>query len=81
MCTHNIWFEQNYEKSQKKKSTENCHFYSHEKSLYIAWACFRYVIALGSNLSRSTCETSQCLLVGAHTWFSLGSPVFAPPND
>ena len=25
----------------KKKSTENCHFYSHEKSLYIAWACFR----------------------------------------
>ena len=25
----------------KKKSTENCHFYSREKSLYIAWACFR----------------------------------------
>ena len=23
-----------------KKSTENCLFYSHEKSLYIAWACF-----------------------------------------
>ena len=26
----------------KKKSTENCHFYSREKSLYIAWACFCY---------------------------------------
>ena len=25
----------------KKNSTENCHFYSLEKSLYIAWACFR----------------------------------------
>ena len=27
----------------KKKSSENCNFYSHEKSLYIAWACFRNV--------------------------------------
>ena len=26
-----------------KKSTENCHFYSHEKLLNIAWACFRNV--------------------------------------
>ena len=26
---------------KKKKSTENCHFYSREKSLYIVWACFR----------------------------------------
>ena len=26
---------------KKKKSTENCHFYSREKSLYVAWACFR----------------------------------------
>ena len=25
-------------------STENCHFYSREKSMYIAWACFRNVI-------------------------------------
>ena len=24
-----------------KKSTENFHFYSREKSLYVAWACFR----------------------------------------
>ena len=28
-------------KKGKKKSTENCYFYSHGKSLYIAWACFR----------------------------------------
>ena len=40
MCTHNICFEQKYENS-KKISTENCHFYSREKSLYIVWACFR----------------------------------------
>ena len=24
----------------KKSSTENCHFYSSEKSLHVAWACF-----------------------------------------
>ena len=38
--THNICFEQEYENS-KNKSTENCHFYRREKSLYIAWACLR----------------------------------------
>ena len=27
-----------------KKSTENGHFYSREKLLYIAWACFRNFI-------------------------------------
>ena len=38
MCTNNICFEQKYENS-KKKSTENCHFYSCENSLYfVAWA-------------------------------------------
>ena len=40
MCTHDLCFEQKYENS-KKKSTENCHFYSHEKPLYVAWVCFR----------------------------------------
>ena len=25
----------------KQKSTENCHFYSREKSLYVPWVCFR----------------------------------------
>ena len=29
---------------EKKNSTENCHFYSREKSLYIVWACFRNVL-------------------------------------
>ena len=28
-----------------EQSTENCHFYSREKSLYIAWACFRYAMS------------------------------------
>ena len=41
-CTHNLCFEQKSEKV--KNSTENCHFYSREKSLYIAWACFRNVL-------------------------------------
>ena len=40
MSTHNLCFEQEYEKS-KKKSNENCHFYS--QLLFIAWACFRNV--------------------------------------
>ena len=39
-CTHNLCFEQKYENNQNI-STENCHFYSREKSLYVAWACFR----------------------------------------
>ena len=33
-------FEQKYENSQNNL-TESCHFFSREKSLYIAWACFR----------------------------------------
>ena len=40
MCTHNLCFERKYENSQKN-STENFHFYCSEKSLYVAWACFR----------------------------------------
>ena len=40
-CTHNLCFEQKYENSKKKKSTENCHFYSREISLYIACVCLR----------------------------------------
>ena len=28
-------------KIDKKLATENCHFHSREKSLYVAWACFR----------------------------------------
>ena len=40
-CTYNICFEQKYENSQKI-STENCHLYSSENLLFIAWACFRY---------------------------------------
>ena len=38
-CTHNIFFKQKCENSQRN-STENCYFYSCEKTLYIAWACF-----------------------------------------
>ena len=37
---HNICFEQTYENSQTI-SSENCHFYSRKKSMYVAWACFR----------------------------------------
>ena len=40
MCTHNICFVLSKNENSNKKSTENCHFYSSEKSLYIAWACF-----------------------------------------
>ena len=41
-CTHNICFELKYENS-KKKSAENCHFYSREKSPYFTLVCFRNV--------------------------------------
>ena len=43
-CNHNICFKQKYKKKNPKNSTENFHFYSREKSLYIAWACFRKLI-------------------------------------
>ena len=43
--THDLCFEQKYENSQKN-SNENCRFYSREKSLYVAWACFRNVFVV-----------------------------------
>ena len=39
-CTRGLCFRQEY-KNCYKKSTENCHFCSPEKLLYVAWACFR----------------------------------------
>ena len=56
MGTTSICFEQKYENSQKF-STENCHFYSREKSLYIAWACFHndvsdYILTNQKSLTR-----------------------------
>ena len=42
-CIHNLCFGQNYEKNQTI-STENCHFYSREISLFIARECLRYVM-------------------------------------
>ena len=38
-CTHNLCFEQKYENSHNI-STKNCHFYSREKLLYVAWEYF-----------------------------------------
>ena len=38
-CTHNLCFEQKYENS-KKIQLKIIIFFIHEKSLYIAWACF-----------------------------------------
>ena len=43
LCVPTIYVLSKNIKMVKKKSTENCHFYSCEKSLYIAWACFRNV--------------------------------------
>ena len=42
MCTCNLCFEQN-EENYHNFSSENYSFYSREKLLYIAWACFRNV--------------------------------------
>ena len=40
MYTHNLCFEQKYEK-YNNFSSENYHFYSREMSQYIAWTCLR----------------------------------------
>ena len=62
MCTHNICFEQNYENSFKKIIiTENCHFYSREISLYIAWACFRNVLFVGVFLASKASNYSKLI--------------------
>ena len=52
-CTHNLCFEQKYEKS-KKKINRNYYFYSREKSLpmYVARACFRNSLYLRSITAR-----------------------------
>ena len=42
MCTHDLCLEQKHENSQKN-SNENCHFYTREKLMYVAWACLRNV--------------------------------------
>ena len=39
----------------KTNSNENCHFYGHEKSLYVAWACFRNVLLLHLDRERDRC--------------------------
>ena len=39
----------------KTKSAENCHLFSLEKSLYIAWACFRSENK-GAGQLRSYCD-------------------------
>ena len=64
-CTHNLCFVQKYENSQDI-STENCHFYSCEKSLYVAWACFRNVLKNKWLHARTTSDKgfngySQCM--------------------
>ena len=41
-------------KKLEKKSVENCYFYSSEKSLYIAWACFRNDEETPSNRNNKT---------------------------
>ena len=65
-CTHNICFEQKYENSQKFSTencqTENCHFYSREKLLYIVWACFRNVWGY---LSAACIPNSQTIVPGS----------------
>ena len=40
----------------------------------------RHLTGVGLSLSSVTCETSQVMLAGVQDFFSLGSPVFAPPD-
>ena len=73
--THNLCFEQKYEKSQKI-STKNCRFYGREKSLYIVWTCFRngkqqinhiHVHVHGATLGRYL--KCNCTLMRPLVWF------------
>ena len=53
----------------KKKSTEICHFYSREKSLYIAWSCFRNVEILCRRTSAAANASMRNRLVILLFWF------------
>ena len=48
-------------KNSQKNSTEKCHFYSREKSLYIAWACFRNVLLLSDRYALAKEQSDQGL--------------------
>ena len=52
-------FEQKYE-FVKKNSTENCHFYSCEKSLYIGCAFFRNEVESKQRQGTGTIRTKFC---------------------
>ena len=66
MCTHNLCFEQKYEYGKKKKSTENCHFYSRKISLYVAWACLSnvYIRRMCLSVNSGRHEKIFCYLKG-----------------
>ena len=53
-------------KSQKI-SSENYHFYSREKSLYIAWACFRDVVTVSPQFTPVLGRLQILLLAGFNT--------------
>ena len=67
-------------KKVKTSSTENFHFYSHEKSLYIAWECFRNVkehtvfshkpngTLARSNVSLSSSDINREFIFISHTF-------------
>ena len=66
-CTHNLCFEQKSENS-KKNSTENCHIYIREKSLYVAWACFRNVVEKSRNLSLTKFPSNALPILSTEYW-------------
>ena len=61
-CTHNLYFEQKYEKYYNF-SSENYYFYTREKSLNIAWACFRNGCNTSIVILNACYDVSSCAVV------------------
>ena len=71
MCTHNLYFEQKYERYQKF-STENFPFLQFKISVYIGWTCFR-----NEKLEAAFSSTMPKLIMRA---YNKDPSVFARPH-
>ena len=52
----------------KKKSSENCHFNSHEKSLYVVWVVLSLTVKTHKAYKISPSTKTNEVLHGFHQW-------------
>ena len=60
----------------KKNSTENCNFYSHEKSLYIARTCLRNVMLYGGSKRKTPMQYTAIFMAVKMDNFQVKTYIF-----